>query len=137
MDGDTLAAGSVACIRNVANPVSVARLVMERSDHVMLVGDGAHEFATEQGVPFVPDTALVMPAAEAEWEAYQRFSSARDGLFNVAPPASQGCDTVGAVALDATGAVAAATSTGGITNKRDGRVGDSPILGSGPVNPGI
>lgn len=115
MDGATLAAGAVAAVRTFRNPVGLARLVMERSGHVLLVGEGATLFARQQGVPEVPNASLVTPRARARWEARRA--------------ASHG--TVGAVARDAGGHVAAATSTGGTTNKLRGRVGDSPLIGCG------
>ena len=134
MDGTTLRTGAVAAIGPVANPVSVARMVMERTPHTLLVGDGATAFATQQGVPLCEPDELVTPAARAEWDEMAAFPSAVSRLFNL-DDADGGCerahDTVGAVALDARGNVAAATSTGGITFKKAGRVGDSPLVGSG------
>ena len=134
MDGATLRTGAVAAIGPVANPVSVARMVMERTPHVLLVGDGATAFATQQGVPLCARDELVTPAARAEWNAMAAFPSAVSRLFNL-DDADAGCerahDTVGAVAVDADGGIAAATSTGGITFKKAGRVGDSPLVGSG------
>ena len=97
--------------------MSVARAVMEHSDHALLVGPGADAFARERGIPAAPVDDLVTPAARAEWETMAAFPRAVGELFN------RGHDTVGAVAIDADGRVAAATSTGGITFKRPGRVG--------------
>jgi len=132
MDGATLKAGAVAGVKDIANPIRLARQVMERTDHVLLVGDGANRFAEEMGVATVDAASLVTAAAAAEWDTYKKYQTAVDTLFNnhiqVAP---LGHDTVGAVALDSRGSLAAATSTGGITGKRVGRVGDSPLIGSG------
>jgi beta-aspartyl-peptidase (threonine type) len=124
MDGRTLRAGAVTGVRHVRNPVDLARLVMERSQHVLLSGEGAEEFALEQGVELVPRTYF---HTERRWQQLQkalagdRLSSAEIGYFG----------TVGAVALDAEGNLAAATSTGGRTDKRWGRIGDAPIVGAG------
>ncbi len=115
MDGATLQAGAVAAVRTFQNPVTLARAVMERSPHVLLVGEGAARFGRAQGLLEVPPERLVTPRARARWEA-------RLG-------ASHG--TVGAVALDGHGHVAAATSTGGTLGKLPGRVGDSPLIGCG------
>lgn len=124
MDGRTLRAGAVAGVAHVRNPIDLARAVMEKSRHVLMVGAGAEEFALEQGFTLVPN----------EWfrtEA-RRHALAR-ALQGESPselaPESRG--TVGAVALDRHGDLAAATSTGGTTKKRPGRVGDSPIIGAG------
>ncbi|HEY0180488.1 MAG TPA: isoaspartyl peptidase/L-asparaginase [Dokdonella sp.] len=126
MDGATLRAGAVAAVHRVKNPVLLARAVMERSPHVFLVGDGAEAFARSVGV------ALVDPAYFRTEERWQQLQKAlRDER---APPAGADAPhhgTVGAVALDAHGGLAAATSTGGMTNKRWGRVGDSPLIGAG------
>jgi beta-aspartyl-peptidase (threonine type) len=148
MDGRTRAAGSVAGVTTVRNPISFARRVMEQSPHVMLVGDGAEEFARAQG--FEP----VMPGwffTERRWRQLIEWR-ARNGLppltapwgtppaVNEPPPERRGAleepddhqfGTVGVVALDASGNIAAGTSTGGTTGKRWGRVGDAPIIGAG------
>jgi L-asparaginase / beta-aspartyl-peptidase len=140
MDGRNLAAGAVAAIGPVLHPVSVARLVMERTPHVLLVGPGATAFAMEQGFELLPVEALVTEEALAEYVQMAAYDTAVAQNFNrhelrQPPPRPKathpGHDTVGAVAIDAHGNVAAATSTGGITFKRVGRVGDSPIIGSG------
>lgn len=142
IDGRDLSAGAVAALGAVRNPVSVARLVMERTEHVLLVGDGATQFAREQGIPIVANEELVTAAARAEYEAMAAFPNSVSQLFNDAGSSGDdssgaavntGHDTVGAVAMDKYGNLAAATSTGGITFKRVGRVGDSPIIGSGCV----
>ncbi|KAK7148654.1 hypothetical protein R3I93_012864 [Phoxinus phoxinus] len=125
MDGETLAAGAVACVRNIANPVSLARAVMEKTDHVMLTDRGASMFAERIGTPVAHD--LVTEPERKEWEHCKSYHAGVKMLFNT----QWGHDTVGAVALDSFGNVACATSTGGIRNKMVGRVGDSPIIGSG------
>jgi beta-aspartyl-peptidase (threonine type) len=124
MDGRTLKAGAVAGVRHVRNPVDLARRVMDRSPHVLLSGAGAEEFALEQGLALVPRSYFF---TERRWQQLERaragdkLSAAAIGYFG----------TVGAVALDRQGNLAAATSTGGMTNKRWGRVGDSPLIGAG------
>jgi beta-aspartyl-peptidase (threonine type) len=133
MDGGAGRAGAVAGVRHVKNPVELARLVMEKSPHVLLIGDGAEEFALEQGVVLMPRSYFLTPAREQELERArhtQRSASAgADSHDELGEQSSMG--TVGAVALDRTGNLAAATSTGGLTNKMLGRVGDSPIIGAG------
>jgi beta-aspartyl-peptidase (threonine type) len=124
MEGRQLRAGAVSTVRHVKNPVELARRVMEKSRHVLLVGAGAEEFALEEGLALVPNTYFRTDERRAQLESERNGRSVSD-LF----PSSQG--TVGAVALDAAGDLAAATSTGGMTNKRQGRVGDSPIIGAG------
>ena len=120
MDGATLSAGAVACVKDVKNPVLLARAVLERSGHLLLVGEGASGFAREMGIPAWPNERLVIPQQRA------RFDAARG-----VKPAPVGGGTIGAVARDTAGHVAAATSTGGTFLKRPGRVGDSPIIGAG------
>jgi L-asparaginase / beta-aspartyl-peptidase len=124
MEGKTLRAGAVAGIKHVKNPIDLARAVMEKSAHVMLVGTGAEDFALEQGLPFVPNTYFITDQRREQLER-----AIRDEQAKKKPPSGTG--TVGAVALDRDGNLAAATSTGGMTNKRFGRVGDSPIIGAG------
>ncbi|HYD43563.1 MAG TPA: isoaspartyl peptidase/L-asparaginase [Anaeromyxobacter sp.] len=121
MDGATLACGAVAVVRDVKNPVTLARRVMDRSRHVLLAGPGASAFARHVGIPPYPGTLLVTDAQRARWEAR------RAG----APVAAEPKGTVGAVARDAQGHLAAATSTGGIAMKLPGRVGDSAVIGAG------
>ncbi|MGB6603542.1 MAG: isoaspartyl peptidase/L-asparaginase [Steroidobacteraceae bacterium] len=125
MEGKQLRAGAVASVRHVKNPVELARRVMEKSRHVLLVGSGAEEFALEEGFTLVPNHYFRTPERLEQLESEQRGERVSD----LVPPRSQG--TVGAVARDAAGTLAAATSTGGLTNKRPGRVGDSPIIGAG------
>ena len=124
MDGRTLKAGAVAGVRHVRNPVELARRVMDRSPHVLLSGAGAEEFALEQGLELVPRSYFF---TERRWQQLER---ARAG-DKLSPAAIGYFGTVGAVALDRHGNLAAATSTGGMTNKRWGRVGDSPLVGAG------
>lgn len=124
MEGLTLRAGAVASVRHIKNPIELARHVMEKSRHVLLVGAGAEEFALQEGLALVPNTYFRTPERQAELDALRNGRAASELI-----PPSQG--TVGAVALDAAGNLAAATSTGGMSNKRPGRVGDSPIIGAG------
>ena len=138
MDGKTLKAGAVASLKRIKNRISLALLVMEKSKHVMMVGEGAESFARQQGIDFVPQSYFY---TESRWKALQREKAAEEKR-NEAPKDkkperqhAEGFDhaygTVGAVALDQGGNLAAGTSTGGMTNKRFGRVGDSPIIGAG------
>ena len=133
MDGKTLAAGSVASVRHIANPISLARMVMERTKHVMLVGPGAEEFARSQGVTLVSPFYFYN---DREWTRYQRkmeeAQKKKSSLALPAPGAGQHVHgTTGAVALDLAGNLAAGTTTGGTEFKMTGRVGDSPIIGAG------
>jgi len=125
MDGTTLAAGSVAAVQRVRHPVTLARRVME-SEHVLLVGEGAGRFADAQGIERCPSAALVVPRELARWEAIAASSA-----FQARQAFVRAGDTVGAVALDARGNIAAGTSTGGTPHKLPGRVGDSPLVGCG------
>lgn len=140
VDGRTLASGAVIGLNNVLHPVSVARRLMERTPHAIVAGAGAREFAHETAPPEerCDEAALVTPAACAAWEQEQTYAATIDASFAGRSPAAGGSarpqaghDTVGAVALDSAGHVASATSTGGITMKMRGRVGDSPVVGSG------
>jgi beta-aspartyl-peptidase (threonine type) len=115
MDGSGLRCGAVARVRTVKNPITLARYVMERTQHVLLVGDGAEKLAEAQGLEPVPPSYFDTEAREAQW---QRAHVDDKG-------------TVGAVALDQRGHLAAATSTGGLNCKLHGRVGDSAIIGAG------
>ena len=129
MDGRTLAAGSVAAVQRVRNPISLARLVMEKSPHVMMVGAGAEEFARLQGVELVAPHYFW---TERRWKQYEDRKRAADTASNAGvADGEQKFGTVGAVALDKAGNLAAGTSTGGTTMKRFGRVGDAPIIGAG------
>jgi beta-aspartyl-peptidase (threonine type) len=141
MDGSGPRAGAVAALLHVKNPIELARLVMERSPHVLLVAGGAEEFAREQGVALVPRGYFRTEARERELEEARRSEQARARGAPTGRNAASGSSrageqpgsmgTVGAVALDRAGNLAAATSTGGLTNKHRGRVGDSPIIGAG------
>ena len=159
MDGATLGAGAVAGVRRLRNPVLAARAVMAASGHVLMVGDGAERFALAHGAQAAPPDWFATPERFAQWQYAQRFEAAplldHDAAAALARAAAalkvaadvDGADadetagaplderskfgTVGAVALDVHGHLAAATSTGGLTNKRPGRVGDSPIVGAG------
>jgi beta-aspartyl-peptidase (threonine type) len=124
MDGRDQKAGAVAAVRHIKNPVELARRVMEKSRHVLLVGAGAEEFALEEGMPLVPNEYFRTDKRRRQLASEQRGEKISDLV-----PVPLG--TVGAVALDNHGNLAAATSTGGMTNKRMGRVGDSPIIGAG------
>lgn len=154
MDGRTLKAGAVAFVKNIKNPIHVARLVMEQTEHVLLAGEGANRFAAELGVETAPDeyfftehrwlqlqdaiaagrVQLDHSTAETQRGIEERQKT-RDGRQETNPhsafrvPPSKG--TVGAVACDVKGHLAAATSTGGMTNKKFGRIGDTPVIGSG------
>jgi L-asparaginase / beta-aspartyl-peptidase len=125
MDGKTLSAGAVSGLRRVKSPIELARLVMDKSPHVMLVGDGAEEFAKLQGVEMVPNEYFITPVRKMQLERFLR------GAVSTKENDLAAFGTVGAVALDSSGNLAAATSTGGMTGKRWGRVGDSPIIGAG------
>ncbi|MEZ5540652.1 MAG: isoaspartyl peptidase/L-asparaginase family protein [Pseudomonadota bacterium] len=120
MDGRDLAAGAVAAIRRIANPVALARQVMRHSGHVLLAGAGAARYARQQGIPRVAAAALVTAAR------LQQYRSADPGDGSESPTG-----TIGAVACDKRGNLAAATSTGGVARKRAGRIGDSALVGAG------
>jgi beta-aspartyl-peptidase (threonine type) len=124
MDGSTRKAGAVAGVTRTRNPISLARAVMEKSPHVMLAREGADQFSVEQGLPQVDPSYF---RTEQRWQ--QLLDWRRDNAKLLDPTHSRG--TVGAVAIDVNGHVAAGTSTGGMTGKRWGRVGDSPVIGAG------
>lgn len=131
MDGKTLGAGAVAGIQHVRNPVVLARAVMEKSKHVLLIGNGAEEFAKAKGIELVAKKYFF---TQERWDALQRVQAAEKGAGGGKKLFITDADrhgTVGAVARDAQGNLAAATSTGGTTNKMPGRVGDSPVIGAG------
>ena len=142
MNGATLAAGSIAGVSTIRNPVKTARKVMEKSEHVMLTGKGAEKFAREQGEVIVDPSYFY---TEKRWKGLQRALKAEkteldhsDTVRKASPKTGylifdegKKFGTVGAVALDQNGNLAAATSTGGMTNKRWNRVGDAPIIGAG------
>ncbi len=127
MDGKTLKAGAVAGLHHVKNPIELARKVMERSPHVMMVGEGAETFAKEHGIELVPPEYF---RTEERWEQLQKALEKEKASRDPAT-GEEKFGTVGAVALDQAGNLVAGTSTGGMTNKRYGRVGDSPIIGAG------
>ncbi|MFJ3045263.1 isoaspartyl peptidase/L-asparaginase family protein [Herbaspirillum chlorophenolicum] len=148
MSGIDLAAGAVACVTTIRNPVLAARAVMEKSEHVLLVGQGAESFAARHGVEIVEPGYFHTDARHQQWQRVRgqtkamldhdaaSFAFARkhgDGDNEEKAPIDPDnkFGTVGAVALDKFGNLAAATSTGGITNKQPGRVGDSPLIGAG------
>jgi beta-aspartyl-peptidase (threonine type) len=141
MDGKTLKAGAVANLRQIRNPISLARMVMDKSEHaiksprvgpVLITGEGAERFAKENGVELVDQKYFF---TQERWDALQKVKEAEksggaaEKKFIISDQDRHG--TVGAVALDKNGNLAAATSTGGTTNKKAGRVGDSPIIGGG------
>lgn len=138
MDGATLAAGAVAGVARVRNPVLAARAVMQDGRHVLMIGDGAEQLARAAGLALVEPGYFSTEARHAQLLAAQARQAGavldHDGAAALAGrPLGEGSKmgTVGAVALDAYGHLAAATSTGGLTNKRPGRVGDSPLIGAG------
>ncbi|CAN5850689.1 isoaspartyl peptidase/L-asparaginase [soil metagenome] len=133
MRGDGPGAGAVAGLRRVRNPIRAARAVMEHSPHVFMIGDGAEEFALTHGLAFVPNSYFITPSRLQALENVQRAERESEASSNASPIAEpwQMMGTVGAVAVDADGLLAAATSTGGMTNKRFGRVGDVPVIGAG------
>jgi L-asparaginase / beta-aspartyl-peptidase len=128
MDGKTLRAGGVGCVERVRNAVRLSRLVLDESPHVYFVGDGAETFAQEHGMTLIDNKELVIPREVERLKEVQKImaSGKPDPTF-----AGAGHDTVGAVALDQYGNLAAATSTGGTVNKTPGRVGDSSLIGCG------
>ncbi|MED6265935.1 Isoaspartyl peptidase/L-asparaginase [Characodon lateralis] len=123
MDGKTLSSGAVSAVRNIANPIQLARLVMEKTSHACLTAEGASQFARFMGIPEVPQESLITEYSRMRWKK------------NLEPDANPvECQmgkmgTVGAVAVDTDGNVACATSTGGMLNKMEGRVGDTPCIG--------
>lgn len=132
MDGKDKRAGAVAGVTRIKNPIAAARAVMEKSPHVLMTGDGADRFAIASGVKEVnPVYFWTEPRWKALQEALQEEARRAAGKVGAANPEGRHYGTVGAVALDRRGNLAAGTSTGGMTNKRYGRVGDSPIIGAG------
>jgi beta-aspartyl-peptidase (threonine type) len=128
MDGKTLAAGAVAGISGVRNPIALARLVMEKSGHVLLSGEGAMEFARSENVAMENEKYFY---DELRYRQFQEALQKNVTQLDHSPLDEKKFGTVGAVALDKHGNLAAATSTGGMTNKKFGRVGDSPLIGAG------
>jgi L-asparaginase / beta-aspartyl-peptidase len=125
MDGGSLKAGAVCGVTHIRNPIELARTVMEHSEYVMLSGAGAEEFALTRGIALVPRSYFYTPE---RWRQLERIRSGDAGLSALT---ISHVGTVGAVALDGAGRLAAATSTGGMTGKRYNRIGDSPIIGAG------
>lgn len=136
MDGKTLGAGAVAGLRRIKNPISLARAVMEKSEHVMMIGEGAEKFAATQKIDIVDEKYFW---TQHRWDALQKVLKEEKekgkpghvGELTASGESQNRFGTVGAVALDKNGNLAAGTSTGGMTNKRFGRVGDAPIIGAG------
>lgn len=128
MEGKNLMAGAAACLKHVRNPIELARAIMEKSPHVMIAGEGAEAFAQEVGLEMVDEKYFY---TEERWQALQRAQKAEAAGQEIALSDQDRHGTVGAVALDQAGNLAAATSTGGNTNKRPGRIGDTPIIGAG------
>ena len=134
MDGKDLSAGAVAGVRNVRNPIELAAEVMEKSNHVFLSGKGANDFAIKQGIKLEPDEFFFSQFRYDQWKAIRdsdnySLDHTHQGLEELLKDKKFG--TIGAVACDANGNIAAATSTGGMTNKKYGRIGDSPLIGCG------
>jgi len=124
MDGKTGLAGAVAGVTTIRNPITAARAVMEKSNHVMLAGKGAETFAAEQDLEIVPDDYFF---TQTRWDSYLKARAVDDSIENI----DNKHGTVGCVAVDTYGNLAAATSTGGMTYKKYGRIGDSPVIGAG------
>ena len=132
MDGRDLSAGAVAAVDNIANPIQLARLVMSESEHVMLIAEGAMRFADHCGMQRAPEHYFYTPdRVEQLKQARLKHKIMLDHDDSEADSEDQKYGTIGAIARDLEGNLAAATSTGGIVNKRMGRVGDSPIVGAG------
>lgn len=134
MDGKDLAAGAIAGVRNVRNPIELAAEVMKNSNHVFLSGKGANDFAIKQGVKLEPDEYFFSQFRYDQWKAIRdsdnySLDHTHQNLEELLRDKKFG--TVGAVACDSNGNIAAATSTGGMTNKKYGRIGDSPLIGCG------
>jgi beta-aspartyl-peptidase (threonine type) len=126
MDGATLRAGGVGCVERIRNPIRAARLILSESPHVYFVGEGAEEFAAGLGIKLIDNGELVIDRERARLKEAQTKAAAGERDLTFA-----GHDTVGAIALDQNGHLAAATSTGGTLNKAPGRVGDSSLIGCG------
>lgn len=134
MDGKTMDAGAVAGVKNVRNPIVLAKEVMINSNHVFLSGEGAREFAIKQNVPIASDEYFFSQFRYDQWKAMRdsdtyALDHTQQGVEHLMKDKKFG--TVGAVACDSFGNIAAATSTGGMTNKKFGRIGDSPVIGAG------
>lgn len=128
MNGKDLTAGAVASIQNIKNPISLARAVMDKSEHVFMAGLGAQEFAKKVNAEFMPDDYFFV---QQRYDQLQEAIKSDTVVMDHTVSKEKKFGTVGAVALDLHGNIAAGTSTGGMTNKKHGRVGDTPIIGSG------
>jgi len=128
MNGKDLTAGAVASVSNIKNPISLARTIMEKSEHVFLAGQGAMEFAKKNNLEFAPDEYFFV---QLRYDQLQQAKKSDTVIMDHTQSDPKKFGTVGAVALDAEGNLAAGTSTGGMTNKKHGRVGDTPIIGAG------
>lgn len=134
MDGSDLSAGAVAAVRNVRNPIELATEVMRNSNHVFLSGKGANDFAIKQGIKLEPDEYFFSQFRYDQWKAIRdsdNYSLDHTNHHLEELMRDKKFGTVGAVACDVHGNIAGATSTGGMTNKKYGRIGDSPLIGSG------
>jgi beta-aspartyl-peptidase (threonine type) len=133
MDGATLEAGAVAGVRNVRNPIELATEVLRNSNHVFLSGKGANDFAIKQGIKLEPDEYFFSQFRYDQWKAVRDSDNYTldHTLHDISELKEKKFGTVGAVACDVNGNIAAATSTGGMTNKKYGRIGDSPLIGCG------
>ncbi|MEG9438163.1 isoaspartyl peptidase/L-asparaginase [Edaphobacter sp. HDX4] len=136
MNGEDLRAGGVACVERLKNPIRAARLVLEHSPHIYFVGTGAERFAMQHGMRLIDNTELIVPRERERLMAFQQaeLEGAVDTTFSgpiMDDPTISSHDTVGAVALDQYGHIAAGTSTGGTLSKAPGRVGDSSLIGCG------
>jgi beta-aspartyl-peptidase (threonine type) len=134
MDGQNLDAGAIAGVRNVRNPIELATEVMLNSNHIFLSGKGANDFAIKQGIKLEPDDFFFSQFRYDQWKAMRdsdNYSLDHTNLDVDALMKDKKFGTVGAVAVDSKGNIAAATSTGGMTNKKYGRIGDTPIIGAG------
>lgn len=131
MDGSNLMAGAVAGVTTIKNPITAAHAVMTKSDHVMLIGDGAEKFAVEQGLEIVDPSYFFDSLRYKQWQRVQQKEAGNEAALVDPYSKDRKFGTVGAVALDRYGNIAAGTSTGGMTNKKYGRVGDAPIIGAG------
>jgi beta-aspartyl-peptidase (threonine type) len=136
MDGATLAAGAVAGVRHIKNPIVLAREIMDHSGHVFLSGGGAAEYAMSRGMELMHDDYFFNKSRYDQWVEirdtdFTQLDHKGDNLKGAVPNTGHKFGTVGAVARDVHGNLAAGTSTGGMTNKRFGRIGDSPVVGAG------
>jgi beta-aspartyl-peptidase (threonine type) len=132
MYGKDLSAGAVAAVKNIRNPIELAYTVMKKSEHVFLIGSGAEEFARQNGIAFETDAYFYSEQRYKQWQKVKGTDeTALDHNISTEEPGDKKFGTVGAVACDANGNLAAATSTGGMTNKQWGRLGDSPMIGAG------